>query len=227
MRPTLLAAVPNTAIYFTAYDEITDRLRRRHDESASDGNAKQKVYIPLVAGATARLISCVATAPLELIKTRQVSSAGSNRSGILEEFRILLRMNGPFALYRGIGPMICRDVPFSAIYFLSLETFKNILSSSSHLGTWGGRFYQERNVKTPTSVEVTQAFMGGGAAGAIATLATTPFDVIKTRRQMVQQQSVGAATNQGMFGYMRQMVREEGVLGLYKGNYVRTIKVAP
>ena len=65
VKPTLLAAIPNTAIYFTAYDEISMYLRRNHamknNSSLKDGNNKQVLYIPLVAGACARLISSIAT----------------------------------------------------------------------------------------------------------------------------------------------------------------------
>ena len=62
VKPTLLAAIPNTAIYFTAYDEISMYLRRNHatKNPLEDGN-KQVLYIPLVAGACARLISSIAT----------------------------------------------------------------------------------------------------------------------------------------------------------------------
>ncbi|KAL7526701.1 hypothetical protein ACHAXR_001608, partial [Thalassiosira sp. AJA248-18] len=233
LRPTLLAAVPNTAIYFTAYDEISLRLRRHHEEnSALNGNnTKQELYIPLVAGATSRLISSVTTAPLELIRTRQAGSIGS-RNGIIEEFRLVLRMNGPIALYRGLGSMIMRDVPFSALYFLGLETFKGSLSKSSTLGAWGVRYYQDRGIKTPTSVEVTQAFVSGAAAGAIATIVTTPFDLVKTRRQVVQRTEGKTnghnAVTQGTFCHMRQIVQEEGFFaGLWRGNTTRMVKVAP
>mmetsp|Transcript_24653 Transcript_24653/g.44268 ORF Transcript_24653/g.44268 Transcript_24653/m.44268 type:complete len:396 (-) Transcript_24653:81-1268(-) len=232
LRTSLLSAVPNTAIYFTAYDEITVWLHQNHAaNNASDGSGTRQVYIPLLAGATARLISSVATAPLELIRLRQVSSIG-NQYGVIEDVRFLLRMNGPFALYRGLGPMVMRDVPFSALYFLGLETFKNILSDSSHLGAWGARHYRECGMKTPTSVEVAEAFVSGAAAGSIATILTTPFDLVKTRRQMVQREESNTfgrhRVQQGIFGHMRQIVQEEGFFsGLWRGNQTRMIKVAP
>ena len=169
LRPTLLAAVPNTAIYFTAYEDVTSLFRQYHSRNGipHDGS-KQKVYVPLIAGATARLMSSVTTAPLELIRTRQAT--GGSR-GVLDEFRYLLKKNGPLALYRGLGPMIMRDIPFSALYFLSLESAKELLSNSNMLGPWGTCHYTERGMKIPTSVEVNQAFLSGATAGAIATLA--------------------------------------------------------
>ncbi|KAL7538671.1 hypothetical protein ACHAWF_006175 [Thalassiosira exigua] len=226
LRPTLLAAVPNTAIYFTAYDEISHLLRHRFAEHESLAE-KQHVLVPLIAGSTARLVSCMATAPLELVRTRQASSVGNSNS-ILEEFRFITRMHGPLALYGGFGPMIMRDVPFSALYFLGLESFKSALSTTPTLGHWGAHYYQERGVKVPTRVEATQAFISGLSAGAIATILTTPFDVVKTRWQAARGAGGKKGADQGMYCYMKQIIREEGFFaGLWRGNSTRMVKVAP
>jgi len=63
VKPTLLAAIPNTAIYFTAYDEITMHLHRYHHANANknENYPSDRLYIPLVAGASARVISSFAT----------------------------------------------------------------------------------------------------------------------------------------------------------------------
>lgn len=230
LKPTLLQAIPNTAIYFTAYDEISTRLRQNHadaNEASDKDDAKRQVYIPLVAGATARFMSSVVTAPLELVRIRQASAAG-NSHGVLKEFKLLLRMNGPLALYSGLAPMVMRDVPFSALYFLGLETFKNVLSDSS----WG--VGEERCMNTPVNVQIMHTFVAGGCAGAIATVLTTPFDVVKTRIQIAGQAELNASSvkgqriSPGIFQHMRQIVQEEGFLtGLWKGNRTRMAKVVP
>jgi len=228
LTPTLLAAVPNTAIYLTAYDEITTSLRENHG-TAPDGSAKGQICIPLLAAATARCISSLATAPLELIRTRQAGAIAAKTScsqGVLDEIRHLSASGGPRALYRGLGPMVLRDVPFSALLFLGLETFKDSLSNSNCLGAWGVRHYQERDIKPPASVESMHTFLSAAAAGAIATIATTPFDVVKTRSQLVQQED--RKTKSGALRHMRRIVNEEGFgAGLWKGNVVRMVKVIP
>ena len=67
MKPTLLAAIPNTAIYFTAYDEITMHLNRYHHAKKNENNSStttsssDRLHIPLVAGASARVIASFAT----------------------------------------------------------------------------------------------------------------------------------------------------------------------
>lgn len=278
LRPTLLMSVPNTVLYFTAYDEISTRLRYNHTlnnnhnniESSSqhmlDDDAKRQAYIPLIAGSTSRLLASLSTAPLELVRTRQASAIGNGEKvvpGMMEEFRLLLRTNGFSSLFTGLAPTLWRDVPFSAIYWLFLEKFRNDLSNSNSLGTWGGRYYKDQGIQIPPSIEVMHSFVSGAGAGAIAAFGTTPFDVVKTRRQMSSQTevlssgsgscdhfglkeypsshtssqqrniSVAAAAehsrvnNVGTFGHMREILKEEGLSGLWRGNTTRMVKVAP
>eukprot|EP00573_Skeletonema_grethae_P005962 CAMPEP_0201700168 /NCGR_PEP_ID=MMETSP0578-20130828/27353_1 /ASSEMBLY_ACC=CAM_ASM_000663 /TAXON_ID=267565 /ORGANISM="Skeletonema grethea, Strain CCMP 1804" /LENGTH=399 /DNA_ID=CAMNT_0048187149 /DNA_START=65 /DNA_END=1260 /DNA_ORIENTATION=+ len=274
LRPTLLMSVPNTVLYFTAYDEISTRLRYNHTlnnnhnniEPSSqhmneiDADAKRQAYIPLIAGSTSRLLASLSTAPLELVRTRQASAIGNGEKvvpGMMEEFRLLLRTNGFSSLFTGLAPTLWRDVPFSAIYWLFLEKFRNDLSNSNSLGTWGGRYYKDQGIQIPPSVEVMHSFVSGAGAGAIAAFGTTPFDVVKTRRQMssqtlstgsgscdhfglkeysnsrtsCQQRNISVAAvaehsrgnNVGTFGHMREILKDEGLSGLWRGNTTRMV----
>ena len=64
------------------------------------------------------------------------------------------------------------NVPFSAIYWLFLEKFKNILSDSSNYGVWGGKYYTEKGLSIPPSIVGLHAFVSGAGAGAIAAACT-------------------------------------------------------
>jgi solute carrier family 25 protein 39/40 len=247
LKPTLLMSVPNTVLYFTVYDEISWLLRRKLSTTQNDDkqcrrrdeDSKSQVYIPLVAGSTARLLASLTTAPLELIRTRQASVVlPEKNASAMQEVRYLLRTNGLSSLYVGLIPTLWRDVPFSAIYWMCLERMKWELSKSEGLGVWGGKYYREEcGTKMPPSVEAMHAFVSGAVAGSIAAAVTTPFDVVKTRRQMVMQGlndgksssavGYGRVHPLGILGHMRQIVRREGVSGLWKGNTTRMVKVAP
>jgi solute carrier family 25 protein 39/40 len=170
-------------------------------------------------------------------------------------------------LFTGLAPTLWRDVPFSAIYWLFLEKFRNELSVTKSLGTWGGRYYKDQGIQTPPTVEVMHSFVSGAGAGGIAAFFTTPFDVVKTRRQMssqaeahtiescdhfglkeyssgskkhhntCQQRNIISTTGVdrthvnnnvgGTFGHMREILKDEGVTGLWRGNSTRMVKVAP
>ena len=52
--------------------QITDQADTKQNDKRME-EAKAHAYIPLIAGSTARLLASLATAPLELIRTRQAN----------------------------------------------------------------------------------------------------------------------------------------------------------
>ena len=228
LAPTLVMSVPNTVLYFTSYDEIVARLRRRMSHSKfSDA------WIPLVSGALARLLASTVTSPLELIRTRQASLIGQSQTapGLFGEVRIIVQSEGAGALFQGLAPTLWRDVPFSAIYWFCLEQFK-LLWKRNDDGKSARPFRAAG-----------EAFENGAVSGMIAAASTTPFDVVKTRRQAMTQavddvcHHNGAAVYEppvntsaqrtGMIATMKEIVQREGITGLWRGNQTRMIKVAP
>lgn len=196
-----------------------------------------------------------------------LSASSPMNNSMLLEFRKMIQSEGFFSLYKGLAPTLWRDVPFSAIYWLFLEQFKMQLRQTHNeiLSLSGGsKEYLDYDEELPAFVQAGHAFVSGAAAGMIAAFATTPFDVVKTRRQMVQrtenfalasttrgvQEAVvcdhgGAiaykphhdfsssgdkpapARPAGTFAYMREILHNEGISGLWRGNQTRMIKVAP
>ncbi|KAJ9476973.1 Mitochondrial carrier protein MTM1 [Pseudozyma hubeiensis] len=197
----------------------------------------QSLYASLLAGALARGISATLVTPLELIRTRLQASSRSQASlssilrGLWVEMRTtsLRTGGGPLILWRGLTPTLWRDVPFSAIYFAGYEASKRSL-------TGGG--LGEGNA-AGSGEEFGVAFVSGALSGSFAAVLTHPFDVIKTRLQTqgspreaggrlsgsLRGQAAGYESN--VWKAMRQIVREEGSKGLWKGLSPRTAKVAP
>lgn len=224
LKPTLVMSIPNTVIFLSSYDEISMRLHALHSCNNSDVDTS-RAYIPLVAGSTARMISSFATAPLELIRTRQSSTIAQGRAtGILDEFHFLMRTGGFKSCYNGLGPLLLRDAPFAAICFLCLEQFRGSLSNNTSLGRWSGRHYTDQGMQIPASIHVMHTFAAGSSAALVATTLTGPFDVVKTKSQVSNQ---AARSNTGTFACIQQIFRDEGVKGLWRGNVSRMIKVVP
>ncbi|XP_022236905.1 solute carrier family 25 member 39-like, partial [Limulus polyphemus] len=78
--------------------------------------------------------------------------------------RSLVQLKGLLSLWRGLGPTILRDVPFSSIYWASYEHLK-FRFQMEQPGFWF-------------------SFTAGGTAGTVAAVLTLPFDVVKTHRQI-------------------------------------------
>mmetsp|Transcript_23350 Transcript_23350/g.30286 ORF Transcript_23350/g.30286 Transcript_23350/m.30286 type:complete len:400 (-) Transcript_23350:883-2082(-) len=202
--PTLVMAVPNTALYFAAYDEL-----RSHFDSFLP-----KSLAPGIAGASARIVAATAVAPFELARTQLQALSPERRFTYINELSKLIRTQGIFtSLFRGLGPTLWRDVPFSAIYW----------------GTYDSVYTRLRTKNHTTSQRLATAFTSGLSAGALAALLTTPFDVVKTRR-MVQSHIGAPSTNNLNFStvtLLAHIARNEGPSALFSGSIPRLLKVAP
>ncbi|XP_028268771.1 mitochondrial glutathione transporter SLC25A39 [Parambassis ranga] len=206
LPPTLVMAVPATIIYFTCYDQLKDFLRF--------GVGLQGNHVPLVAGGLARLGAVTVISPLELVRTKMQSRRLS-----YSELRVCIRsavsQGGVLSLWRGWGPTVLRDVPFSALYWFNYELVK------AHLCE------QARMPQANFSI----SFTAGAISGAIAAILTLPFDVVKTRRQIQlgEMETLGVPLKRttSTWHIMKEIWVEMGYRGLFAGFMPRVIKVAP
>jgi solute carrier family 25 protein 39/40 len=240
LTPTLVMAVPSNVIYFTGYDW----LRTSQDSPFSGFDA---TWAPLIAGSSARAIAATAISPLELFKTRlQATSAHAPTSeGSGNIFRdtfhgvkTMVVNEGPLTLWRGLGLTLWRDVPFSGIYWLGYEAIRERLRkrraakwsllhnhpSGLHLSS----SIHRRNEDLHAQTTFLDAFIAGATSGAFAAFVTTPYDVGKTRRQIVHARSEKVGTKaMSMPRLLIEIWREGGAQGLWKGCVPRMLKVAP
>ncbi|XP_047455518.1 probable mitochondrial glutathione transporter SLC25A40 [Mugil cephalus] len=205
LPPTLVMAVPATVIYFTCYDQLCTVLKARMGEHAQTA--------PLFAGAIARIGSATVISPLELIRTKLQSQKQSYRE-LSHCIRLAVETEGWLSLWRGLGPTLLRDVPFSAMYWYNYEMGKS----------WLCKWY---NTRQPTFAIT---FISGAVSGSIASIVTLPFDVVKTRRQLelgeLQAKNLSCKAS-STFSVMRKIVEQDGFRGLFAGFLPRLIKVAP
>lgn len=167
--------------------------------------------IPLYAGVIARTTITSIASPLELVRTNLQSTPppGMTHSlpSVLRSLRTLARTNGTLSLWRGLGPTLWRDVPFSGLYWASYQSCKD---------AFGRRNYHGAHV----------AFFSGAVSGVAAALITSPFDVLKTRRQALLMAPTNSVTSR-TFPLLKDLVRTEGVSALYAGILPRIAKIAP
>lgn len=206
LPPTLLLAVPSTALYFTSYELLLSKGKEVFP-GAHHG------VLAMLAGGLARVGAASVFSPLELIRVRMQS--GESAHSFATHARLAAK-GGVRELYHGLGATLARDIPFSALYWLGIESAKQFLTP--HV-----------DIENAQKRQVVVALLAGMSAGAFATVATHPFDVVKTRKQ-ASLYSAEAATNDAGGSSLQMLVqvwRQEGTAGLSAGLGPRVAKVAP
>ncbi|XP_030745831.1 solute carrier family 25 member 40-like isoform X2 [Sitophilus oryzae] len=206
LSPTLVLSVPATICYFVTYEQLRLKLKSIYNRrNLGNDTKKQPYWIPLVSGGTARVLSVTLVNPLELIRTKMQSEKLSYFE-LRDALKILLKQDGVKGLWKGIYPTFLRDVPFSAIYWMSYESIKSLYGSDHP--SFG------------------QTFVAGAISGSVAATITVPFDVVKTHQQ-IEFGADGVKKSRTTSTIFMDIYRSNGIRGLYAGLVPRLIKVAP
>ncbi|KAF8979298.1 hypothetical protein BGZ46_005616 [Entomortierella lignicola] len=173
-------------------------------------------WVHFLAGGTGGMAGALVTSPLDVVKTRLQSSLYKSATattsvtprigaysvlGHIKDTCLLLghiySKEGPRALYKGLGPNLVGVIPARAINF---ATYGN-----------GKKFYTELNHgKETTLVHLSSAI----TAGIVTATATNPIWLVKTRMQL---QVEGVRQYKNSFDCVYQIIRSEGIKGMYRG----------
>lgn len=190
--------------------------------NVAEHNAKLKAtttsWIPaqsgrhFVAGGLGGMCGAVVTAPFDVVKTRlqssmfQASTSAATRSGNLfyhfvetgHILRDIFRNEGVPALFKGLGPTLVGVIPARSINFFTYGNGKQIIANQLNEGR-----------------ENAAVHLGAAAFAGVATsTCTNPIWVVKTRMQL------SASTSEpfnSALSCIKHILRNEGVLGMYKG----------
>ena len=254
LSPTLVMAIPGNVIYFTGYDYLRLNKHSPVRRYVSDG------FAPLAAGSLARASAGAVVSPIEMFRTR-MQAASNSGSGIIKEtfagVRDMVLAQGYSSLWRGLTLTMWRDVPFSAFYWWSYEASRNKLKDFRErvrgraLGSTSSKSRNRSRSRSRENHTATflDSFVAGAASGAIASVMTTPFDVGKTRQQVLTHANdfstppnppssskhinLSKGTRElmpeerSMPRFLYHIFQTEGLQGLFRGWAARTLKVAP
>lgn len=211
-----LLITPEKAIKLVVNDLVRHSLSK---DGTSLSLARQ-----VIAGGSAGFCQIIITTPMELLKIqlqdagRQAAKNVGEASGVkppkvsaAQITLTLLRTKGITGLYKGTGATMCRDVTFSFVYF-PLFANLNKLGPRKTDGSGEAVFYW--------------SFLSGCAAGSSAALFVNPFDVVKTRLQLLTT-AKGDRTYTGIADAFVQIFKHEGVKAFFKGGAARMIVIAP
>jgi solute carrier family 25 protein 38 len=152
----------------------------------------------LLAGATARTAVGFLLNPISVLKARFESEHFAYRS-LAGSLRSIVRM-GPKELMRGFVASSLRDAPYAGLFVLFYELVK-----------------QESISLIPSAYPTGIHIFSAATAGGIATLATHPFDVIKTKMQVRSEHQY-----HGLISTTTRIWRQRGITGFFDGTSLRT-----
>jgi len=208
--PTLARNVPGVAIYFYTLQALRQRMAQvtlfaaSPDPRQTSGSALAKLSAQgnMVSGMVARLGVGFILNPFSVMKARFESDRYVYRN-MGEAIKSIMKESGPRGLVQGFNASALRDAPFAGIYVLFYELIKE--KTSIFLGP---------------HAPITQAAIytwSGATAGALATLATHPFDVMKTRMQVNSDNAQYRSLLRTMLG----IFKSRGIMGFFDGASIR------
>jgi len=132
--------------------------------------------------------------------------------GIWHGLTTVVRNEGFFALYTGLGPTLAGIIPYAGIQLSVYDKTKDALSA-------------RRTNKQATQVDY---FVSGAFAGAVAQTVSFPIELVRRR---MQTRGFGASAGQtkyaGVADCVRDVVRTGGVRALYFGLVPNLLKIVP
>jgi len=197
----VIRIAPYSAIQFLSYEKYKKLL-----------TGEDRIHLTptenLLAGGMAGVTSLLCTYPLDLIRSRlTIQTTETKYTGIRDAFRTVIKEEGYKGIYKGMFTSILGVAPYVAINFTTYETLK-----------------QRFEINNNTTVWKSLAF--GAISGATAQTLTYPIDLLRRRLQL---QGIGGEPlrYKGPLDAVVKIVKEDGVLALYRGMVPCYLKVVP
>lgn len=202
-----LSNASKSAVRFATFDMVRGSL----PSNATTG--RPTPLSNMIAGACAGIAESITVlTPGENIKTKLIDGrANQIANGTLSTGQLvsrILAVEGIRGLYRGVVPVAMKQSANSVVRFTS---YQYLLDRS--------KLFLEKRGRNPGAVAPALA---GGAAGIVTVYATMPFDNIKTKLQALDSKTA----YRGSMHCLQDIVRVDGVKGLWKGTTPRLIRLS-
>ncbi|XP_012244344.1 calcium-binding mitochondrial carrier protein SCaMC-2 isoform X1 [Bombus impatiens] len=192
---------PESALKFMAYEQIKRTIK-------GDDVRELGLYERLMAGSLAGGISQSAIYPLEVLKTRFALRKTGEYSGLVDATKKIYRQGGLKSFYRGYVPNLMGIIPYAGIDLAVYETLKN-------------RYLQthDKNEQPPFWI----LLLCGTASSTAGQVCSYPLALVRTRLQA----DMSPGKPNTMVAVFKEIIKNEGIRGLYRGLTPNFLKVAP
>jgi len=218
----------------------------------ADPTSHETMISRLYCGALSGCVACVACYPLDIVRTRIISSTDGRKHSISGTLRMIYRSEGIRGLYRGLDATLLTCVPNLAVSYATYGALKQVLldkgilcdnnTGSNRPSSGGGNDQSDRN-----HMGVWGTLTCGSISGVAASLVTHPLDVLRRRLQLrgalvVQSNALSdsialsapvgqryrsqlSTPRNSISHELRILLRSDGVTGLYRGLLPELLKV--
>ncbi|WVN86208.1 uncharacterized protein L203_101369 [Cryptococcus depauperatus CBS 7841] len=226
--PTLIRNVPGVAIYFYSLSAIRNHLSQipyfaitvpvldqegnpfvslrtsemKREASTRSAIVKLSSVGNLLAGAVGRTSVGFVLSPITVVKARFESNRYSNYHSILGALSSLYKTHGIKGFFQGFTATAARDAPYAGIYLVFYEKCKEFVE------------------KVPGIPNAALHSGSGIMAAVLATVMTSPADVIKTRMQ------VNPTEHPSIRKAIIRIIQERGAMGFFSGTSLRISRKA-
>ncbi|GJW40167.1 mitochondrial phosphate carrier protein 3, mitochondrial-like protein [Tanacetum coccineum] len=199
--PTLLGYSAQGACKFGFYEFF----KKAYSDIAGEENAaKYKTLIYLAGSASAELIAGIALCPFEAVKVRIQTNPGF-ATGISDGFQKFINAEGTAGLYKGLGPLWGRQIPYTMMKFASFETIVEMLYKYA---------IPIPKDKCSKKVQLGVSFVGGYVAGVLCAVVSHPADNLVSFLNNSQGATISCA------------IKKFGLLGLFtRGLPIRILMI--
>ncbi|KAK7866013.1 hypothetical protein R5R35_008528 [Gryllus longicercus] len=163
-------------------------------------------------GALSGLFTTVAMTPGErvkcLLQIQRLEKGPPKYSGPTDVIKKLYEEGGIRRVYKGTGATLLRDIPSTGMYLMTYESLKRKFTP------------QEPDAGGPSAGHT---ILAGGLAGVAYWTVGIPADVLKSR---VQAAGIGMY-ERGVRDALPELLRQDGVRGLYKGSLAVLLRAFP